>query len=70
MLLTLFKTSAAPEWKVTWAEMEVPAAAAGGMVLKAWTGSAWTTGTLKRWNGSAWEVAELKRWNGSAWVTG
>ncbi len=41
---------------------------AGGMVLKAWTGSAWATGTLKRWNGSAWVTAPLKRWNGSGWV--
>lgn len=43
-------------------------AAAGGMVLKAWNGSAWVAGTLKRWSGSSWVAATLKRWNGSSWV--
>lgn len=44
-------------------------AAPGGMVLKAWNGSAWVTGTLKYWNGSAWVAKPLKRWNGSSWIT-
>lgn len=43
-------------------------AAPGGMVLKAWNGSAWVTGALKRWNGASWVAATLKRWNGSSWV--
>lgn len=53
--------------KVTWAEFEVPAAAAGTS-LKYWTGAAWLLKPLKRWNGAAWVPATLKRWNGSAWV--
>ena len=53
--------------KVTWAEFEVPPAAAGPRI-KYWTGAAWVQKTLKRWNGSANITAPLKRWNGSAWV--
>lgn len=54
--------------KVSWVQFEIPAAAASGLVLKYWTGSAWVEKPLKRWNGSAWVAATLKRWNGSAWV--
>ena len=56
--------------RVTWAEFEVPAAAAvTGSQLKAWNGSDWVLGALKRWNGSAWEAAALKRWDGAVWVS-
>lgn len=66
----LLADAAAISVRVTWAEFEVPAAAApSGPLLKAWNGSAWVLGTLKRWNGSAWVTGALKRWNGSAWVT-
>jgi hypothetical protein len=69
-LLTLLKGSSVPlNARVTWAEIEVPAAATPVGAIKAWNGSAWVTGTLKRWDGSAWVAAALKRWNGSAWVT-
>lgn len=43
-------------------------AAAGGTVLKVWTGSAWVAKPLKRWNGSSWVAATLKRKAGSGWV--
>ena len=55
--------------RVSWVQLEIPAAPAGSSgTLKYWTGAAWVAKPLKRWNGSAWVAATLKRWNGSAWV--
>lgn len=62
--------AATPEYKVTWAEIEVPAAGVpSGTQIKYWTGAAWVAKPLKRWNGASWEAATLKRWNGASWVT-
>ena len=70
LLLDDFFGATIAEWRVYWAELQVPAApAGGGTTLQAWNGSAWVPGTLRRWNGSAWEAATLKRWNGSSWIT-
>jgi len=54
--------------RVSWVQLEVPAAS-GGATIKYWTGGAPAAEPLRRWNGSAWVSATLKRWNGSAWVT-
>jgi len=54
--------------RVSWVQLEVPAAPAAGTQIKTWNGSAWVVGALKRWNGSAWVAATLKRWNGSSWI--
>lgn len=53
---------------VDWLEVVVEYTEFPGSTFRAWTGSAWTPGTLKRWNGSIWEPAQVMRWNGSTWV--
>lgn len=71
MLLLLLKSSVASiDAKVSWVQLEIPAAPAGsGTTLKYWTGAAWVAKPLKRWNGASWVDATLKRWDGGAWIT-
>ena len=55
--------------RVSWVQLEIPAApAGGGPTLKYWTGAAWVAKPLKRWNGSTWVAATLTHGTGSAWV--
>lgn len=67
---TLLDSSAAAgiDARVSWVQLELPAASAVSGTLKYWNGSAWVAKTLKYWTGAAWVAKPLKRWNGSSWI--
>lgn len=60
--------------QVSWAEIEVPAVAAGERLRVSWAevevpGASGVIPGVNVWTGAAWEAKPMKVWSGSAWVT-